>query len=438
MILTLANCSFDKKTGIWSGGEEEKKRISELEASQKEEINVVKIFSSKDFYLEEKEPIKNINLIEEKKNSSWEMSGLNLQNSLGNIYLSSIENRFLKKKIGKNKFSISKVTTSPLFINGNIIFSDDTGSIFSINENGNIKWKKNIYKKVYKKVYKNLSISLYKNNIFVADNIGLIYSISLDTGKLIWIKNHGVPIKSNIKIFNNKIVLINQDNRLLCLDVSTGSIIWDIRSITTFIKSQNFLGLAISKSNDIFMLSSSGDFLKINSNTGRIYWSLNVIGSLSVYDSDFFKSSDIVINKNDVIFSASSSIFSFNIDNGYINWDKKINSSNIPIINGNHIFVVTDNGYFLGMNRKSGQIIFSTNILKALKKKKQKTTISGFILGSGRIYATTLNGFLIVSSASSGKIEYFTKIADSITSPPIISNGSLYILTEESRIFGFN
>ena len=283
-----------------------------------------------------------------------------------------------------------------------------------------------------------MSISFYKNNIYVADNIGFIYSISLDTGKLIWIKNHGVPIKSNIKIFNDKIVLINQDNRLLCLDVPTGSIIWDIRSIATFIKSQNFLGLAISKNDDIFMLSSSGDLLKINSNSGRIYWSLNVTGSLSVYDSDFFKSADIVINENDVIFSASSSIFSFNIDNGYINWDKKINSSNTPIINGNHIFVVTDNGYFLGMNRKSGQIIFSTNILKALKKKKQKTTISGFILGSGRIYATTLNGFLIVSSASSGKIEYFTKIADSITSPPIISNGSLYILTEESRIFGFN
>ena len=90
------------------------------------------------------------------------------------------------------------------------------------------------------------------------------------------------------------------------------------------------------------------------------------------------------------------------------------------------------------MNKKSGEIIFSTNILKALKKKRQKTKISGFILGSGRIYATTLNGFLIVCSASSGKIEYFTKIDDSITSPPIISNGSLYILTEESRIFGFN
>ena len=438
LVATLTNCSLDKKTGIWSGNENEKKRIFELENKQKEEISVVKIFSSKDFFSEEIPPTKNINLVDEKKNLSWKMSGLNLQNFLGNIYLPSIENKFLKKKIGKNKFSISKITTPPIVVDDNIIFSDDTGSIFNIRKNGKVKWKKNIYKKVYKKVYKNLSISFYKGKIYIADNIGFIYSINLDSGKLMWIKNHGVPLKSNIKIFNNNIFLINQDNRLLCLDVITGSLIWDVRSISTFIKSQNFLGLAISEKGDIFMLGSSGDLFRINSRSGRIYWSLNVTGSLSAYDTDFFKSSDIVIDENEVIFSTSSSIFSFNSDNGYLNWDKKINSSNIPIINGNHIFVVTDNGYFLCIDKKSGQIIFSTNIFKVLKKRKQETVITGFVLGSGKIYATTLNGFLIVCSANSGRVEYFKKIDDSITSSPIISDGSLYILTGKSRILGFD
>jgi len=62
----------------------------------------------------------------------------------------------------------------------------------------------------------------------------------------------------------------------------------------------------------------------------------------------------------------------------------------------------------------------------------------GFILGSGKIYAVSLNGYLIVCSAVSGKVEYFKKIGDTITAAPIISDGSLYILTENSRILGFN
>ena len=59
-------------------------------------------------------------------------------------------------------------------------------------------------------------------------------------------------------------------------------------------------------------------------------------------------------------------------------------------------------------------------------------------MGSGKIYAVTQNGYLIVSSAISGKVEYFKKIGDPISTTPIISNASLYILTENSRILGFN
>ena len=51
------------------------------------------------------------------------MSGLNHKNVLSNIYSSGVDNIFLKKKIGKNNSSISKITNSPLFYKDNIICS---------------------------------------------------------------------------------------------------------------------------------------------------------------------------------------------------------------------------------------------------------------------------------------------------------------------------
>ena len=438
IFILFAGCSFDNKSGIWSGDEKEKKRISELEEDQGQIIDVVKIYASENFYSKEITAVKSISLTKPKTNSSWKMSSLNLQNFIGNIYLSGIGNNFLKKKIGKDKFSISQVMASPLVFNDNIIFADDTGTIFSINQRGKINWKKNIYKKLYKKIYKNLSFSIHKDKIYIADNIGFIYAISLESGELIWIKDHRIPLKSKIKVFDNKIYVINQDNRLLCLDTEKGSKIWDFRSISSFIKSQNFLALAISKEGDLVTLNSSGDLLKVKANNGQVYWSINATGSTDTTVGDFFKSSEIVISDNDIIFSASSSIFSFDLYSGYLNWTVDINSKNTPIIDGNNIFLVSDNGYFVNLDRNSGKIILSTNILKILKKKKQMTQITGFIMGSGKIYATTLNGYLIVCSAASGKVEYFKKIGDQITAAPIINNGSLYILTANSRILGFN
>tara|TARA_Y100000590_G_scaffold27713_1_gene31053 strand:+ start:3985 stop:5334 length:1350 start_codon:yes stop_codon:yes gene_type:complete len=435
--ILLFNCSFDNKTGLWKGEEKERKRISELEKRQKQIITIDKVYTSDNIYTKEVSLKKKIILSNPKKVISWEISGLNNQNFLGNIYSSGIDYIFFKKKIGKDKFSISKNKTSLLFHKNNIIFSDDTGTIFSLYETGKINWKKNIYKKIYKKVYKNLTFSIYKNIIYVADNIGFVYAIDSSSGKLVWIKNHGTPIKSDVKIYENKVFLIDHDNRIFSLNTKDGTKVWQILSISSFIKSQSLLSLAVTKTGDLIAINSSADLFKINCEKGNIYWSSNTSDTLFANETDFFKSSNVVIDNDQIIFSAGSSMFSYNIINGIKNWEKEVTSIATPIIDRENIFIVTDNGYFVILEKNTGQIINSTNILKVLKKKRRNTKITNFIMGSGKIYAMTLNGFLIVSSATSGNVVSFKKIGDTVSSSPVINNGNLYILTEGSKIIGF-
>jgi len=46
IFILFVNCSFDNKSGIWSGSEEEKKRVSELEKGQNRVIDIVKVYTS--------------------------------------------------------------------------------------------------------------------------------------------------------------------------------------------------------------------------------------------------------------------------------------------------------------------------------------------------------------------------------------------------------
>jgi len=452
LFFLLNGCSFDNKTGIWSGDKKEKEKISKIETEQKRLENTVKIYTSDNFFKEEILPTKNIKLNKPYKNLFWKTSDLNLQNFTGNLYLSGIEKKFLKKRVGRKLFLWSKVITSPITTENSMILSDDRGYVYKINKKGKKIWKSSIYKKVYKHIYKNLSFSFYKNKIYIVDNLGFIYAISYETGRLIWIKNHGIPFKSQIKVSDNKIFVVNQDNRVLCFDTENGSKIWDIRLISSFIKSQNLQSLAVSKNKELIVLNSYGDLLKINLNNGRIYWSRNVLASISTHDNDFFTSSAVVIKDDDVIFSTSSSTFSFSLSNGLLKWQNNIRSVSTPILDGNNVFIVSNNGFIVNIDRKSGEIISSKNILKTSenisikniikimkygKKKVLDTQIIGAVMGSGKIYSVTSNGYLIVYSAINGKVEYIKRIAEEITSAPIISNGSLYILTAKSRILGF-
>lgn len=436
----LLNCSFDKKTGIWSGAENEEKRAIELEQEQQatKKRERIKIYSTKQRFAEEIISDTVVNLTSPKKNISWTMPGLNPQNSSGHIYLSGVQNKTLSKGRGRNKFWKTRNLSTPLVIDGNIIYSTDNGTIYNLNPYGKVNWKKNIYSKAYKRVAKNLTFTIYDELIYVADNIGFLYALDLNDGSLVWAKNHGIPLRSKIKVFEDRIFLVNQDNRILCFDAKKGKLIWSIRAIKSFIKSQNyFSGLAISKENDVVVLNSSGDLIKAKGSNGMVYWNLNTLGSLYAHDTDFFKSSDVVIDSNDIIFSTNSSIFSFNLSNGRINWKKDIVTRNTPIIDGTNVFVVADNGYFINLDRRSGKIIWSTDVLKVLKKRKRNTEIAGHVLASGKFYVATLNGYLIICSATTGKVEGYRFTSSGISTPPIISNGELYILTEASRVFRY-
>ncbi len=44
IFVLITNCSFDNKTGIWTGGEKERKRVSELEEENKRALDTINIY----------------------------------------------------------------------------------------------------------------------------------------------------------------------------------------------------------------------------------------------------------------------------------------------------------------------------------------------------------------------------------------------------------
>ena len=325
-----------------------------------------------------------------------------------------------------------------MFYNNSIIFADKTGTVFAVDELGKTKWKKKVYKKLYKNIQKNLVISVYKNSIYIADDVGFVYSLNANNGEVIWIKNYGTPIKSNIKVFDGKIYLIDSDNKIICLNSKDGSKIWDVLTISSFIKRPHVLPLSFTKDGSLIALNSSADLYKLEGKSGQIIWSANILGSLQADASDFFISSNIVISDNTIFLSSGKSFLSYDLEKGNIIWETNVSTVSTPIVIGGNIFIVTENGYFVILNKLTGEIISSKNILKILKEKHQFTKITSFIIGSGKMYSLTSNGYIIVSSASNGTTENFKKIADSLITPPIIVNEKLFVLTDKFKILGFN
>jgi len=127
-----------------------------------------------------------------------------------------------------------------------------------------------------------------------------------------------------------------------------------------------------------------------------------------------------------------------------LRWKQKINSNLRSTLVENTIISVTNEGYLVLTDNRTGNIIRINHVFKELKIKKLikafskavtiKTKPVGFIVGTKNIYLTTDNGKLLVIDIKEGKVISTLKIDNEKISRPFVLNQSLFIIKDNSII----
>ena len=212
LLLITANCSLDTRSGLWTKNKdlksEENKKIKKL--FLKKNTNTSEF--NRDIKVKFQKNSKNIRSFSNDNNNGL----IDYQGNLENVskYKFSKINRF-------NEFDPEFI-----FKDDNIIFFDNKGSIIKFDNNSKLIWKKNYYSKSEKKLNPILFMASYKDTIIVADSLSKYYAINVDDGKIIWSKSHVSPFNSQIKIYQDKVFLIDSENTLNCYSIIAGTRIW--------------------------------------------------------------------------------------------------------------------------------------------------------------------------------------------------------------------
>ena len=172
ILLALSNCSFDTRSGIWT---EETISLNNEENKKIKELFKKKILDENEFNPKLKVEIKKINKNRPKYKG----------NNFGALNVNSNFERLSKFSFKKIEY-FDQFNPKPVFIDNDLIFFDNKGSIIRFDQNSEIKWKVNHYNKKEKKLLPILKISKGKNSLIVSDNFARIYTINPHNGKLIW------------------------------------------------------------------------------------------------------------------------------------------------------------------------------------------------------------------------------------------------------------
>ena len=416
----LYSCSLNSNSKIWN------KEQNKLEKS--------KDFKKIDF--EEKKEVTELNSSIKINFSNIQLNenSLNDQNNFGSLkYLGMLE------KVGSFKFSkfkdINNLNFKPLFLENGLVFFDKKGSIIRYDENSKIIWKKNYYSKSEKKLSPKLSFYKEKENIYIIDTIGKIYSIDILNGDLNWKNNNNYPFNSEIKISQEKLFAVDYNNILRCFNKKDGSQCWKYQTETSLTLSNTKYSIILYKNNVIFS-NSLGDVTSIDISSGTVNWQIPTQSNLILNQSYNFKNSRLVGDDNSIYFSNNQNQFySIDIKNGFINWMNQINSSLTPILIQDTIFTISDEGYLYTLQKKEGNIIRINDIYEIYKpKERKKIKPIGFKIGNEKLYLTNNDGKILVVDLSTGKVVKTQKVSRETISKPFINNENLYIIKNGSII----
>ena len=433
--LFFFSCSFDNKSGIWQEGNE-LTNDTKINKNNKR----IKVFKETEIFQEEVLKKTNLLLKDSKYNKSWLNEYYNLKNNYQNFKVKD----FSKDDVTKEKYNL-KLRGKLLSYKDQLISYDKNANIivYSLAKK-QIIVKYNFYKNKFKKYKKRifLTIDIENNSVVAADNLGYIYSIDLNLGKLNWAQNFGVPFRSELKIFDKQIFISNQDNVLYSLSSKSGKKNWQLLTEQGNLKS-NFKNSLVIDSQNLFFLNSVGKLHSINHVNQKINWITAVSQPAANSKFNYYDGQPITLYADKLILTSSSRTILIDALSGNTIWSKPISNKLKPVVIQKQLYLFSSNNFLISINF-DGKINWSRNINKMLKKDfdndfKKVGNIKSIMIVNNALQAITERGGIINFNVQDGSIKEIVKISkEKINLYPIyISKKLLYINEKGSLIVYF-
>ena len=339
-------------------------------------------------------------------------------------------------KIWEAKLTNRGNISAPVFSEDKIFILDGKANLHSLNLNGKKNWVVNLAPSSERRqnAHHSGGVVMSNNKLFVATGYGEFFSIDV-LGKIQWKKKFDSPFRSAPIYHNDKIFVTNTSDLAIALN-KNGDILWTLEGATK----PTLLSKGVSpayKNNKLLLPFSAGKLTAVRSKNGSELWSISfdegIKGEAYSVIGDFGGSPIIKSNKVYII-SATGQFICLNLNTGKKYWSVPIGSNSTPIINGGSIFVLSNKGKLVRIDEQSGNIIWSRNLLQ--------TKIS-----SNKLFGPTLAGdFLWIAGndkslkkidPSSGEVILSYDLGSKSLYRPFAVHNKLYIITKSGKILAF-
>jgi outer membrane protein assembly factor BamB len=429
-VVALAGC--DTISGIFDTSDSPKlpgKRVSVLAVEQK--LKVDKNLATT-----------NVTFPEAVTNKDWAQIGGNASHNPGNLALGTDLKPIWAVDAGEGPQSHLLYTGTPIVADGKIFVLDTQAEVTALDaQTGKQLWRVRISPEDARTDTLGGGIAYGAGKVYVAGGYPEIQALDGGNGGLVWRRQLTAPPRSAVTYASDRIYVTTLDNQTQVINAEDGTTVWSHAGLP---QSEGVLGQATPAVDPTITVIpySSGEIFALRLETGRTAWQDNLVSIR--HTNALWSLTDIStppVIDHGIVYSVSQGGRFVAIDerSGARVWQHEVGSSNMPWVAGDYVYLLDNTNELVCIQRDKGGIRWISQLQthEDMEKRKHPVYWQGPVLAGGRLILTNSLGQIVEASPQDGRVLTTTAASDIVDVPPVVADGTLYILANDGTLTAY-
>lgn len=375
-------------------------------------------------------------------NADWPQPGGAASNAIGHVALSAAPMPAWTAQIAGSN-ARRRLGSSPVVGGGKLFVVDTDGMIRAFDAaSGAPIWSKglDLPGDMASAVFGG-GVSYAGGQLFATDGVGNVVAMSADTGEIRWQVKPAGPLRNAPTVAFNQVFVMTQDNQIHALSALDGSAVW---SDTAAAGAAGVFGVGAPAAGQGSVIAgfSSGELTAYRYENGRNLWSdalartsiSTQVGTLTDVDAG------PIIDAGQVYaLGQGGRMAAYDLLSGQRQWELNIAGISTPAVAGEWLFVLTDKAELLSIQRSSGKVRWISQLqrYRDMEDRKDEIFWTGPVLAGNALWVASSRGAIKRVDVLTGTASDFQQLKSGISLPPVVANGTLYVLADDGTIHAY-
>lgn len=367
-------------------------------------------------------------------NDNWSQPGGEPSNAPGHLALNGTVHQAWSSDAGTGSSNKGRVTASPVVADGRVYTLDADGQVsaFAVS-GGSAIWRTVLAPESGTKgTGYGGGLAFDGSRLYGASGYGMVAAIEPATGKKIWEKNIGAPIRASPTAAGDRVFVVSSQGRFFCLNGADGSELWAVRGLPQAASLMNNASPAVD-GDTVVVPYSSGDLVALRVADGTAVWTENLTRTRASSQLEALTDAARPAIDQGVVFAIGHAgrMVATQAKTGERIWSLNIPGTQTPWVAGETVYIVDTYGQLMALSRRDGKVQWIVQLPAA-------KVWTGPTLAGGSLWLASNKGSLVSVDAITGKLGATVDLGNPVYIAPVVAGGKMYVLTDNAKIVALN